>query len=100
MFEDKNTPTILGLAASEWEAVSLGVDGALDGDTDWQTSLAKMKGGNTDATYQTCVTEIHYFRTAFTTTRYLQNHWTGVVAAITAAVAGVSYIRTQLIKGG
>jgi hypothetical protein len=28
MFESSDTPTIFGLAAEEWEAISFGVDGA------------------------------------------------------------------------
>jgi len=95
MFET-GVPTFLGLAACEWEALSLGIDGALDGDTDWQTSLSKMKGGNQDASYQTCSEEIHYFRFGFSVVRYCQTHWIIIAGAIGGAAAGVLWIKTNV----
>jgi hypothetical protein len=94
MFEKNGTPTILGLAACEWEAASFGIDGALDGDPDWQQSLNKMKEGNPDG-FKTCMEEAHYFRFAFSCTRYLQSHWAAITTTIGGAIAAcIVYLKT------
>lgn len=95
MFESATTPTFLRLTACEWEALSLGIDGALDGDTDWQTSLLKMKGGNQNDSYQTCSAEVHYFRAGFSGVRCAQNHWKELAGAIGAIAAAIVYIKTN-----
>lgn len=101
MFEDKNTPTFLGLCGSEWEALSFGIDGALDGDADWQLSLNKQKEvGNDQTSYSTCLTEIRYFRAGFSGVRFLQNHWLAIAAAGVSAVTGIVYLKNNLFNGG
>lgn len=91
MFEQNGTVTILGLSAEEWEAVSHGIDGALSGDPDWQSSLAKL-GNNCkelkdETAYKNCIAEVHYFRFAFTGTRYIQDHWAAISGAGVAGFA-------------
>lgn len=94
MFEDVKVPTILGLAAAEWEAASYGIDFALDGETDWQTALAKMKEANPNG-YKTCMAEAHYCHFAFSCTAYLKNHWQGITATLGGAIAAGIVIATK-----
>jgi hypothetical protein len=101
MFEPPGTETFLGLCGAEWEALSFGIDGALDGDLDWQTSLNKQKevcNGNTS--YNTCRNEIHYFRAGFSGVRFLQNYWVAILAAGGSTVTGIVYLKTNLFNGG
>jgi hypothetical protein len=93
MFENTKTPTFLWLAAAEWEAFSLGIDGALDGDVSWESSLEKMRK-ECDETRRSCLTEIHYFRAGFSAVRYAQNHWAALTIAIGTIIAGIAYLKT------
>lgn len=94
MFESSDTPTIFGLAAGEWEALSYGIDAALDHEVDYATALLKLEGVNSDVA-KNVRAEMHYYRFGFSCTRYAQENWaciTGIVGSVAALLFEKFYL--------